>query len=61
MYTYTEKRDMKVHVFKMDDGEEYHVLARTFAEACHRFDQFGLDGRDVLEMREYTPQVLEAE
>ena len=58
----TEEQVMtKVFVFKMDDGEEYSVLAKSFAQACTIFDKFGLDGRDILEMREYEARVREAE
>ena len=45
---------MKIFVFKMDCGDEYPVLAESFAAACKIWDQFRLDPRDILEMREYS-------
>lgn len=45
---------MKIFVFQMDSGTEYPILAQSFAAACKIWDQFGLDPRDILEMREYS-------
>jgi len=52
---------MEVYVFKMDDGQEYSVLARSLAEAHKRFDPDNLDEREVLEVRKYTSVVCEAQ
>ncbi len=60
METYTGVRDMKAYEFLMDDGERYTVLATSFARACEVFDSMDLDPREILSMREYTPQVAEA-
>lgn len=43
---------MKRFKFVMEDGQAIDILASDFRSACLRFDAFGMDPRDILEIQE---------
>jgi hypothetical protein len=43
---------MKRFKFVMEDGSAVDIIAADFRSACLRFDAFGVDPQDILEIQE---------